>query len=301
MSKDNKEKKSILQKELNAKEVLAVLGVAGAIAAYGFVFIYPKYTDFKLANDNLRNIESQIKEYEDRINEMPNLQSKLDSLTSELNVKSRKLAHNMEDGMFLIGLSKIMDNYSVDLVSYSVDEAIPYETFYAIPTAIEVRGDYRNVREIMYYMESQKNMTQILDYSMETHMEEKEASNNTSTVETKIIDSVVYWIEGSTSNVYHRENCGALQSEMLETGKQPSQGSYIGITKTSPCEVCKPYTISTVGSQLEIVENPKANGEVVATFKFVMYSDDNPTLDLNNDDASKWGPGKYNPFKTTSR
>lgn len=299
MSKDNKEKKSILQKELNAKEVLAVLGVAGAIAVYGFVFIYPKYTDFKLANDNLSNIESQIKEYEDRINEMPNLQSNLDSLTSELNVKSRKLAHNMEDGMFLIGLSKIMDNYSVDLVSYAVEEAIPYETFYAIPTAIEVRGDYRNVREIMYYMESQKNMTQILDYSMENYIEEKESDVNTNVAATKLMDSVVYWTD-SESTVFHKEYCGILHNEIAE-GRKLSSGAYVSSGKVGPCEVCKPYTINTVSNQPEVVENPRATGEVVATFKFVMYSADNPTLDLNNDDASKWGPGKYNPFKTTSR
>lgn len=296
MSKDNKEKKSILQKELNTKEILAVLGVAGAIAAYAFVFIYPKYTDFKLANDNLSNIESQIKEYEDRINEMPNLQSKLDSLTSELNVKSRKLAHNMEDGMFLIGLSKIMDNYSVDLVSYSVDEVIPYETFYAIPTTIEVRGDYRNVREIMYYMESQKNMTQILDYSMENYIEEKETSNDTSIAQNKLIDNVVYWTD-ATSTDYHKEYCGILQNEVAEGGKL-SSGAYIGSGKVGPCEVCKPYTVST---HPEVEVKPSATGEVMATFKFVMYSADSPTLDLNNDDASKWGPGKWNPFKTTSR
>lgn len=301
MSKGYKEKNSILQKELNAKEALAILGIAGTIAFYGFAFIYPKYTNFKLANDNLSNIELQIKEYENRINDMPKLQSTLDSLTNELNVKSKKLAHNMEDGMFLIGLSKVMDTYSVDLVSYSADEAIPHETFYAIPTTISVRGDYRNIKEVMYYMESQKNMTQILDYSMETHIEDEEVSNNTDTTETKTIDSIVYWIEDSTSNVYHRENCEKLQSEIIETGKQPSYGSYTSSSKTSSCEVCKPYTISSVSNQLEVVENPKATGEVVATFKFVMYSANNPTLDLNNDDASKWEPGKYNPFKTTTR
>lgn len=301
MNKDSKEKKSILQKELNVKDVIVICGVVGAVAAYGIGFIYPRYTKFKLANDNLNNIELQIKEYEDKINDMPKLQSMLESLTSELNVKSRKLAYNMEDGMFLIGLSNIMDTYSVDLVSYSVDDVISYETFYAIPTTIEVRGDYRNVREVMYYMESQKNMTQILDYSMKTYIEKQESSYDTSNIDSKTIDPVVYWVEGSASNLYHKSNCSELQSEMIETGKQSSSGAYTSSSKTLPCEVCKPYSISTVNNKQEIEENVKATGEVVATFKFVMYSANNPTLDLNNDDSSKWEPGKYNPFKTTSR
>lgn len=245
MSNEKSGNKSILQKELNAKELLVVLGITGAIAAYGFAFIYPKYTDFKLAKDNLVSIESQISEYENRINNMPTLKKKLESLTSELNVKSRKLAHDMEDGMFLIGLSQVMDSYSVDLVSYYVGEAIPYETFYAIPTTIEVRGNYRNIREVMYYMESQKNMTQILDYSMDNYIEEPEIT----------IDPNI-----------NMDNNSAVENV-----------------------------------QPQVEEKPRATGDVVATFKFVMYSANNPTLDLNNDDASKWEPGKWNPFKTTTR
>lgn len=300
MSKDKQEKKNILQKELNVKEVLAVIGVFGAIVVYGFAFIYPKYTDFKIATDNLNSIETQIQEYENRINSMPALKSKLESLQSELNVKSKKLAHNMEDGMFLIGLSKVMDNYDVDLVSYYEEEIIPYETFYAIPTTIEVRGDYRNIREVMYYMETQKNMTQILDYSMENYIEEKESS--TSVLESKTMDSVVYWTDAHSTD-YHKEYCGVLHNEVAEGGVLSSGSHTLGISKgkVGPCEVCKPYTISMVSNQYEVDDSPRAAGEVIATFKFIMYSADNPSMDLNNDDASKWEPGKWNPFKTTTR
>ena len=33
----------------------------------------------------------------------------------------------------------------------------------------------------------------------------------------------------------------------------------------------------------------------------MMYSSDNPILELDNDNPIEWKPGKYNPFTTTSR
>lgn len=305
ISKDlviKEKKKSILQKELSVKEVLAVLGICGVIGVYGYFFVYPGYQEYKLAADNLEGINTQIVEYENRMSEMPALQEKLSSLQSEVKVKSRMLAHNMEDGMFMIGLSKVMDGVSVDLVDYSVDDVVPYETFYAIPTSITVRGDYRHVREVMYYLEEQKNMTQILDYSMETYIPEESSQNSTSNTATTTItaDSQVYWTR--TSSAYHKSVCTVLELEKDANGGEFSSGTSSDSGITSACQVCKPYTESIVSSQTE-VENtsPKSTGLVEATFKFIMYSSENTTIELDNDDASTWKPGKYNPFTTTTR
>ena len=239
------EKKSILQKELNTKEILIGLGITGLVLAYGFLSVYPKYTQLQSAKNELEGVNNNIALYEAKLSSMPQLEDKLDSLDRELKVKSRILSHNMEDGMFLIGLSKLMKGVSVDLVDYSMEDVIPYESFYAIPTTITVRGDYKHVREIMYYLESQENMTQILDYNMKTYMEEET-------------------VESVTSDTTTDEEQEEQQVE-------------------------------------EIQESPKSEGVVEATFKFMMYSSENPTLELENSDPTTWQPGKYNPFKTTSR
>lgn len=308
MSKDNNDKKSILQREISTKEALILLGITGFIAIYGFIFIYPKYTTYKTARYNLDSIQSEISTYEGKIDNMPNLQNNLISFKKERDLKSKELSHNMEDGMFLIGLSKVLDDCDVNLVSYNVEETIQYETFYSIPTTIELIGDYNDVKEVMHYMETQKNVTQILDYSMDTYIEEKESNetdNNTTLPESKTIDKVVYWVSSSQSDLYHKANCGVLQGELSANGgQQISEGSYTDSKKANPCEVCRPYTVDTVSNQSEVnteVEDEKATGKVSAKFKFIMYSNENPTLNLNNDDSSKWKPGKHNPFKTTSR
>lgn len=299
----NKEKKkSILLKELSAKEVISVLGVCTVIGSYGYFFVYPGYQAYKSTADSLEGIKAQIFEYENRIGEMPVLEEKLNSLQSEVKVKSRMLAHNMEDGMFMIGLFKVMDGVSVELVDYSVDDVVPYETFYAIPTSITVRGDYRHVREVMYYLEEQKNMTQILDYNMETYIPEKTRSDidiNTNAT-TITADAQVYWTR--TSSAYHKSVCTVLELEKAANGGEYLNGTSSDSGITSACQICKPYTESIISNQTEVEQtSPRSTGVVEATFKFIIYSSENTTIELNNDDASTWKPGKYNPFTTTTR
>lgn len=297
-----KTKKSLLQKELNFKEVLAVLGICGVIGGYGYSFVYPEYKEYKVVKDNLNSINAEITEYEGRISQMPVLEDKLFDLQTEAREKGKILAHNMEDGMFIIGLSKVMSDADVDLVSYDLDEIVPYDNFYAIPTSLTVRGNYRRVREVMYYLEEQKNMTQILDYTMETHMVEESTNTNTTTSisTTKVPDSTVYWT--STGSAYHKDTCSVLEAEKNANSEEGVISGAASISnRTSACEVCKPYTINQVGQQQTQTQKPKADGTIEATFKFIMYSGENPKLELENDDSSKWKPGKYNPFTTTSR
>ena len=300
MIKEKKDKQSILQKELNAKEMSAVVGIFGAIFIYGFLFVSPRYTDYKVSVNNLKDIETKVADYESKINEMPIKEKRLDNLNREIKVKSRMLSHNMEDGMFLIGLSNLMDDVSVDLIEYSVEELIPYETFYAIPTTISVRGDYRHIREIMYYMEEQKNITQILDYNMETYISEETKEDTTNNNTTSIVpDSTVYWTTSGAA--YHKDNCQVLEAEKSANEGNMSNGAPSLSGKTAACQVCKPYTVHQVNNNSQETEKPKSNGIIEATFRFMMYSSDNPILELDIEDSSKWKPGKYNPFTTTSR
>ena len=248
----------------------------------------------------MKDIETKVADCQSKINEMPIKEEKLDSLNREIKVKSRMLSHNMEDGMFLIGLSNLMEDVSVDLVEYSMEEPIPYETFYAIPTTISVRGDYRHIREIMYYMEEQKNMTQILDYNMETYIPEEKKEETTNNNQSTITpDKTVYWTNSGTA--YHKENCTVLEEEKVTNKENVSVGAPSLSGKSLACQVCKPYTESQVNINPKEVVKPKSNGTIEATFKFMMYSSDNPIIELDNDNPSEWKPGKYNPFATTSR
>ena len=297
------DKKSILQKELNTKEILIGLGVTGLVLAYGFLSVYPKYTEVKSAKTELEGIKSNIALYEAKLSSMPQLEDKLDSLKRELKVKSRILSHNMEDGMFLIGLSKMMDGVYVDLVDYTMEEVIPYESFYAIPTTITVRGDYRHVREVMYYLEEQKNMTQILDYNMKTYMEEEKSetsSNSVANTTTKLVpDSHVHWTEAGAA--YHKAECEVLAGDKGVEGAVAKEGDPSTSGKNTACQVCKPYSEQQVTEQVQTQtqQKPKSKGVVEATFKFMMYSSDNPILELEKDNPNNWKPGKYNPFTST--
>ena len=294
------DKKSILQKDLNLKEILIITGIFGIVITYIGVFLLPKYNEYKNTAAQLKEIEQNITNYESEISTLSILKKQLSSVENEIENERKKLSYNMEDGMFLVGLSNLINSLDVDLVSYTVDDTIPYSNFYAIPTTIEVRGNYNYIRRIMSYLEEQKNTTQILDYSMETYIDEDDTQQTENQYSTEIVsDSVVYWTENGSE--YHKKECDVLKEEQSNSLSEILSGTAIESGKSKACEECKPYiTVLASTQQVEDTE-PKATGEIVAKFKFIMYSTENPKYGLGIEDYNDWQPGKYNPFTTTTR
>ena len=292
--------KEINLKDINIKDVLIYTGIIGLFVIHISVFIYPKFVEYRSSVANLEQIQEQITTYQREINNLPQLQEQLASLNEELEEKGQILDSNMEDGMFLVGLSNLMSGLNVEMVSYSVDDTIHFNTFYAIPTSIEVRGDYNHIRNIMDYMEEQSNMTQILDYNMETYIEEPKETTITEieNAPETVADSVVYWT--NQGNVYHKKECSILAE--LGVGEYFYSGTAEESKKEGPCEICKPYTTTagTIVAQNTETSEPKATGKIVAKFKFIMYSSNNPET-MNTGEDKYWKPGKYNPFTTTTR
>lgn len=233
--------KDILNQEISIKNVAIIALVLGSLFVYGYLLLYPKYTEYKTVRDNLNAVETELNSYKQKVTDIPRLQDELASTNSQLSTKSRRLNYDMENGMFLIGLSDYMKDFNVKLDEYTVAEPIKYETFYAIPTTLKVTGNYRYIREVMYYLEEQKNMTQILDYEMVLAEPEEAPATVTTT----------------------------LQPDGSE------------ITVPGPTQISKP------------------NGDITATFKLMVYSANDPTLELNTSNPSKWKPGKFNPFVPT--
>lgn len=235
--------KEILNQEISMKNVAIIALVLGALFIYTYLLLYPKYTEYKSIRDNLNTVETELNSYKQKSMNIPRLKDELANTNLQLNTKSRRLNYDMENGMFLIGLSDYMKSFNVNLDEYTVAEPIKYETFYAIPTTLKVSGNYRYIREVMYYLEEQKNMTQILDYEM-VLIEPEEVP----------------------------------QEEVITT-IQPD-GSEITIPTTP-------------------VETPKPSGDITAKFKLMVYSANDPTLELNTSNPNKWKPGKFNPFVPT--
>mgnify|MGYP006922398874 CR=1 FL=1 len=67
------------------------------------------------------------------MDEIPALEEQLSALTKEAKIKSKKLSHDMEDGLFLIGLDKMINELEITLKNYKIDEIVDYDKFYAIP------------------------------------------------------------------------------------------------------------------------------------------------------------------------
>ncbi len=246
------DKKNILQMDIkdlfksdikiNPKNVLILVAILFGIVIYGYFILYPKYNEYAQVNDELELKNQELENDKIELDKRPQLKEELAHLSVELNAKSKRLSYDMEDGMFLVGLSNIMREYGVDLLDYTIEESIPYEGFYAVPTTLKIRGNYRYIREIMYYLEEQKNVTQIQNFTMETYIPEVK-------------------INPSNSNNLNPELGG------IDLGPSPKA---------------------------------KANGEVTADFKFVIYMSENPKLNLQTENPNDWKPGKFNPFVDTT-
>ena len=123
------ENKSILKKELNIKEILVVISVFIVFLGYIFLFIYPEYSELKQAKVSLKFLQNKRVDLQEKIDEMSMLEKKVTNLESELEIKSKILEYDIQDGMFLIGLSKLMNEVNVELIEYSVDEIKEYDNF----------------------------------------------------------------------------------------------------------------------------------------------------------------------------
>lgn len=296
------EKKNILQRDLSLKEILIVVGIFVIGSVYLGIVVLPRYNEYKNSVDQLEKIQQNINTYESEISTLSVLEKQLSSLNNDIKIERKRLSYNMEDGMFLVGLSNLINSLGVDMVSYTMEDTISYNNFYAIPTTIEVRGNYNYIRRIMSYLEEQKNTTQILDYSMETYIDEEvvETRQTESQVNTNIVnDSLVYWTNEGI--MYHKQKCSVLKLEQSASGGEILNGTVDDSKKNTPCETCKPYTTTSVeNKQLENTE-PKSTGDVLARFKFIMYSTEDAKYGLNAENHNNWKLGKYNPFITTTR
>ncbi|MGL5641905.1 MAG: type 4a pilus biogenesis protein PilO [Paraclostridium sp.] len=175
------DKKNVLQMDIkdlfksdikiNPKNILVLVGMFLGLLIYGYFILYPKFSEYTKVNNDLNIAKSKLEIDQNELDTRPQLNDKLYSLNEEVNTKSKKLSYDMQDGMFLVGLSNMMSKSGIELINYNVDPYTKYENFYAVPTTLQVRGDYRYIREMMYYLEEQKNVTQIQNFNMDTYIE----------------------------------------------------------------------------------------------------------------------------------
>lgn len=274
-------KSDILKKDISPKVAFISIAVLCGISLYGYFMVYPKYIEYKSTATNLESVQGELLQYQQRMNEIPALEEQLSALTKEAKIKSKKLSHDMEDGLFLIGLDKMINELEITLKNYKIDEIVDYDKFYAIPMSIDVEGDYRRIRELIYFLEEQKNITQVMDFSMNTKMTETK----------KEVSKTVYWTDGDEH--YHLDKSCTNITE----GQKISKGT---IEKAkSAGKTPDSYCIGDIADTIDVEVTSAAKGDISASIKFIVYSSDKDIIKLETDNPENWKPGKYNPFQDT--
>ena len=278
--------KDILKTDISIKNILIMVCIGLGVVFYGYFGLYPKYKEYIDTTKKLKSAQSKLASYQDEIIQMPRLKDKLSILNSELNIKKNKLSHDMEDGLFLIGLNKKMEEHNITLLNYEIEEAKNYNSFYAVPTTITLRGNYRDVRDLMSYLEQQENTTQVLDFNMKEYIDK----DNTQFVNNSINltqDRTVYWIQDESK--YHlNKDCSLISKEQpLLEGK---------LLDNSKENICNPCLLNESINNIQSNPQLKSTGIVESKFKFIMYSKENPTMHLDTVKPWSWRVGKFNPF-----
>lgn len=271
-------KSYILKMEISPKVAFISIAVLVGIGLYGYFMVYPKYIKYKSTVANLENVQSELLQYQQRMNEIPILEEKLSALTNESKIKSKKLSHDMEDGLFLIGLDKMINDLELTLKNYKIDEIVDYDKFYAIPMSIDIEGDYRRVRELIYFLEEQKNFTQVMDYSMNAKITETK----------KEVSKRIYWTRGDKHYHLDKSCTHMVEGEVLYGTPNQSGGR-------TPDPVC----VGDISNTIDVEVTSSAKGDISANIKFIVYSSDKDIIKLETDNPETWKPGKYNPFQDT--
>lgn len=274
-------KRDILKKDVSPKAAFISIAVLCGIGLYGYFMVYPKYIEYKSTATNLESVQDELLQYQQRMDEIPSLEEKLSALTKEAKIKSQRLSHDMEDGLFLIGLDKMINELEITLKNYKIDEIVDYDKFYAIPMSIDIEGDYRRVRELIYFLEEQKNVTQVMDFSMNTKMTETK----------KEVSKTVYWTDGDEHYHLDQSCTNIAEGEKISKGTIEKAES-AGKTPDS-------YCIGDIADTIDVEVTSVANGDILASIKFIVYSSDKDIIKLETDKPENWKPGKYNPFKDT--
>lgn len=271
-------KTDILKREVSTKGLLIILGIVLILCLYGYFIVFPKFSQFMRFKNNLESSISELNGYKQELEELPIKQEKLDSLTRESRTKSRQLSHDVEDGLFLIGLDKFMKSLDIKLNSYQISDNIDYTNFYAIPMSLNVEGDYKRIRELIYYLEEQKNITQVMDYNMNAKMNEVK----------KETTKKVYWTRGD-ANYHLDKDC----SSMIEGNVLYGTPSQSGERKPDP------DCVGDISNTIDVQVTSKASGDISANINFIVYSSDKDIIKLETDNPATWKSGKYNPFQDT--
>ncbi|MEG1284420.1 MAG: hypothetical protein RSD22_01670 [Romboutsia sp.] len=280
LNKDIKDlfKDKSLNKGINLKGIFVLIIVLVGTGIYGYFMVYPKFNEYTETVFKLENSQAKLLEYERKLEKMPVLKDRLYDLIKEVKIKSRKLSYDMEDGLFLISLDNMIRSLEIRLMDYSIEDSVDYTDFYAIPMTLNVEGDYRKIRELIYFLEEQKNITQVMDYSM---------SAKTTEIRTET-SKRVYWTRGE--QIYHLDKtCSSMIPGEILYGTPAQSGG----------READPGCVGDITNTIDIHTTSTTNGEIAASIRFIVYSSDKNIMKLDIDKPENWKPGKYNPFQDT--
>lgn len=244
---------------MNKKNIIVMLLVLALISTYALFFLYKPLMEYFDFHNEISGLEEANELSEREIKELTNQKELLDKNNQKITILKNKLKYDFEDGAFLIRFSQKLSEQNVELMGYSINDEEKFKFFTARPIDIELAGEYNSVLNVVNYLESQKNMTQVQEIEMS-----QGARDESNTIDSEKLVSETVLVE--------RDPLAVLPGESLY--------EEVEVLRTLDAET----------------EEKLFDGFVDAKISLVIYTINKPEDKLEAGDIESWKIGKDNPF-----
>lgn len=154
------------------KKILTYLLPVLVLAILFWYFLFPQVKDYLATQKAISQAEENITQLRAANKQMEQELQSLEETQKQLTETSKKFSANMQDGLFIVNLSRKLVAESVGLAVFRPLEIQDKEFYYILPVEVELKGDYNRIITVIDFLENQANLTELREIGFESEKPE---------------------------------------------------------------------------------------------------------------------------------
>ena len=158
--------KKVVPLEAKYKAIIWVAAMAIPIAAFLFLYLFPKNEDIQNLEKRMSGLDREISEAKARANELDKHKAEMEATELTFEKASVLLPQKKEIPSLLTNISGLGTGSGLDFVSFQPKGEVAKEFYAEIPVDISVRGPYHNVGSFLYQVSQLDRIVSVSNISM---------------------------------------------------------------------------------------------------------------------------------------
>lgn len=131
-------------------------------------FLFPQVKEYLATKKAISEVKENITQLRaSNMKTEKDLQS-LEETKKQLTETGKKFSANMQDGLFIVSLSRKLVAENVVLAVFRPLEILDKEFYYILPVEVELKGDYNRTITVIDFLENQANLTELREIGFES-------------------------------------------------------------------------------------------------------------------------------------